>query len=371
MGLFTYYLIPFIVILGILIFFHEFGHFIIAKLFGVKVLRFSLGFGKKVIGRQMGETEYQISAIPLGGYVKMLGEDKDEEDEESEPIPPEDLERAFSHKHPLTRIAIVAAGPIFNFILAYLLFVGIFIIQGAQVHTTEVGGLTKGAPAEIAGLKKGDIIRAVNGQTVNYWYELKDRIMDRAGESLVFKIEREGQLMEVSITPEVSTRKNIFGEEVKEGLIGITRSEQSLTIELGILESFGEAAKKTWDMIELTVLSIIKLIQGKVPLDMIGGPIRIGQMTGEIAQISYSYLIPFMAIISIGLGILNLVPIPILDGGVIFFLFLELILGKPLGDRKREIAQKIGLFLIILLMAFVFYNDILYLLKPFFEQTPK
>lgn len=372
MGIFTYYLIPFIIILGILIFFHEFGHFIVAKLFGVKVLRFSLGFGKKLVGRKIGETEYQISAIPLGGYVKMLGEDQSEDDEEStEPIAPQDLERAFNRKHPLKRIAIVAAGPIFNFLLAYLIYAGLFMTYGATFNTSEVGEVTQGTPAELAGLKKGDIIREVNGDPIKYFHELQDKVMGSAGENLFFKVERDGRMMEFTVVPRLSKSKNLFGEEVEVALIGITNSGNYVTMKYGFFESLKEAAQRTWFFVDLTAQVIARLVRGKISFDNIGGPIRIGQMTGEIAKNSYLDLIPFTAVISIGLGILNLFPIPILDGGVIFFLLLELIMGKPLGDRKREIAQKIGLFLIVLLMVLVFYNDIMHLLKPLFEQAPK
>jgi len=370
MSLFTYYIIPFFIILGVLIFFHELGHFLTAKFFGVKVLRFSLGFGRRLVGKTIGETEYRISAVPLGGYVKMFGEDEDEESEEGEKetFSEDDLKRAFNRQHPLKRIAIVAAGPIFNFLLAYLLFIGIFLAQGMQILAPEVGQVREGSPAAGAGLKEGDRITAVEGEAVTSWEALKERVKDRAGQELRFSISRDGETLQFAVTPEPSVTRNIFGEEVETAIIGIVASGRTETVEVGALESFGMAARKTWDMIVLTLLSIVKLFQGSVSLDMIGGPLRIGQMTGEIAKVSFAYLVPFTAIISIGLGVLNLLPIPILDGGVIVFNFLEMVLGKPMGVRKREIAQKVGLFLLVLLMVFVFYNDIMYLIKSILEQ---
>ncbi|MFO7785706.1 MAG: RIP metalloprotease RseP [Thermodesulfobacteriota bacterium] len=365
MHVLMYYILPLVIVLGVLIFCHELGHFLVAKLFDVKVLRFSLGFGHKLVARTIGETEYRISAIPLGGYVKMLGES--EGDEGEEPIPPSDLKRAFNMQHPLKRIAIVAAGPAFNFFLAFLLFCGLHLAMGAQIMLPEVGQVSEGSPADLAGIKKGDVILSVEGRPVASWEDLKGQVEHRAGDPLVFLVRRSDRTLGLTVTPEHSSVKNIFGEEVSAALIGIVASGEFETVKLGFGKAVVEAASRTWEVTKLTILTVVKLFQRIIPMETVGGPIMIGQMTGQIAQESFLYLIPFMAIISINLGILNLLPVPILDGGVIVFLFLELIIGKPLGLRKREIAQKIGLFLLITLMVVVFYNDIARLFRPLFQ----
>lgn len=364
MNIFIYYLLPLAVVLGVLIFFHELGHFLVAKAFDVKVLRFSLGFGKKLVGRQVGETEYLISAVPLGGYVKMLGENESEE-EETESLPPADLKRAFNVQHPWKRIAIVAAGPAFNFFLAFVLFGGMYAVMGTQILTAEVGQVREASPADQAGLKNGDVIVAVEGTPVASWEELQERVRGRAGEPLVFRFVRDGESLEVTVTPEPSVVKNLFGEDIRTALIGIVASGAYRNVDLGPVAAVREGAVRTWEITKLTLLTIVKLFQRIVPMETVGGPIMIGQLTGQLAQESFVHLIPFMAVISINLGVLNLLPVPILDGGVIVFLFVELILGKPLSLRKREIAQKTGLFILIALMAVVFYNDIARLVRQF------
>ncbi|MBN2059964.1 MAG: RIP metalloprotease RseP [Deltaproteobacteria bacterium] len=356
-----YYLLPFVVVLGIMIFFHELGHFLIAKYFDVKVLKFSLGFGPKILAKKVGETEYSIRYFPLGGFVKMLGED--EEDEESFDIAPEDEERAFNNKHPLKRIAIVAAGPVFNLILAFFLFCGLYLISGKYVMTTEIGQITPDSPAAKAGISPGDIVISVQGIKVSKWEELKSIVQRSTDQPLALAVEREGEIIRFEIIPEVAMVKNEFGEEIKSALIGIVAAGKFIKVEIGPIQSVHESLSETWRWIKLTCLVVVKLFQGVISIKTVGGPILIGQMTGNLVQENISYLIPFMAIISINLGILNLFPIPILDGGVIIFLLIELIMRKPLSIRKREIAQKVGLSLLIILMVIVFYNDILRIIE--------
>jgi regulator of sigma E protease len=353
MSTLLYYIVPFIIVLGILIFFHEFGHFLFAKVFNVKVLKFSLGFGPKLIGKKIGETEYLISAFPLGGYVKMLGEDDDEE------IIPEEDHRSFYKQRVLNRIAIAAAGPIFNFFLAFLLFCGIYIIAGYPIMTAEVGQVRPDSPADKAGILKGDIIEYIEGKKIDRWRDIKKFVEKSPDRGLKMVIIRGGKRISTIVFPEEEIVKNIFGEEIKSALIGIVASGNSKQLTLGPLKAIEEGGKKTWEVTALTVLTIVKLVQGVVPLKTLGGPIMIGQLTGEIARKNLSYLLPFMAVISINLAILNLLPIPVLDGGLIFFFLIEIVIRKPISIKKREIAQKVGFFILILLMAFVFYNDLL------------
>ena len=359
MEIIIYYIIPFIFVLGILIFFHELGHFLVAKYFNVKVLKFSLGFGSKLFGKKIGETEYLISSIPLGGYVKLLGEGADEEQE----ILPEDQSRSFNNQPVLKRIAIVSAGPIFNLLLAVIIFSMFYLVAGYQVMTPEVGQVRDNSPASRAGLKKGDIILAISGKPIESWDQIKSIVQKSPGRHLELVVKRGKKTLELTVVPEVSTAKNIFGEEVKTALIGIVAAGKFKTIELDPGSAIVQGFKKTWDVIKLTCLTIVKLFERVVPLKTLGGPILIGQMTGQLAKENLAYLFPFMAVISVNLGILNLLPVPILDGGLIIFLLIELILGRPISIKKRDLAQKIGLILLITLMMVVMYNDITRIFK--------
>jgi len=339
-------------VLGVLIFFHELGHFLIAKLCNVKVLKFSLGFGPKVMGKKMGETEYVISAFPLGGYVKMLGE------ENSEEITPEEAHRSFSKQPVVKRIAIAAAGPIFNFLLAFILFSGIYLISGYPIMIPEVGQVRPDSPADKSSIVKGDIIEYIDGTKINEWGDIKQFVEKSPNKDLHMVIIRGNKRISTIVSPKEEIVKNIFGEEIKSALIGIVASGKIKELKLGPFKALVEGGKKTWELTALTVLTVVKLFQGVIPLKTLGGPIMIGQLTGDIARENVSYLLPFMAVIRINNTILNLLPVPVLDGGLILLFLIEIVIRRPLSIKKREMAQKIGLFLLILLMAIVFYNDL-------------
>ena len=360
MTILLYYILPFIIVLGVLIFFHELGHFLVAKFFGVKVLKFSLGFGPKLIGKKVGDTEYLISVFPLGGYVKMLGEygEEDEEEDDAEPLTPEEEEKSFSNQHVFKRIAIVAAGPVFNLFLAFFILCGLYLIAGKDVVAPKIGQVTEGTPAHRAGFLKGDTIVSIGDNPIDSWTEIKALVKDKAGIPLEVTINRNGRFIGISVTPEKVVVKNEFGEDIKSSLIGIVVSGDLTNLKLAPWQAVSEGFKDTLRWIELTCMVVVKLFQGVIPLKTVGGPIMIGQMTGQVAQQGFTYLFPFTAIISVNLGILNLFPIPVLDGGVIIFLLIELLIGKPLSLKKREIAQKVGVALLILLMVVVTYNDL-------------
>jgi regulator of sigma E protease len=348
-----YYIVPFIVVLGVLIFFHELGHFLLSKVFKVKVLKFSLGFGPKIIGKTVGETEYVISAFPLGGYVKLLGENGNEE------IAPEDAPRAFSSQPVQHRIAIAAAGPVFNFFLAFLLFSGIYLISGYPTIVPEVGQVSPDSPADKAGIRKGDIIEYIEGTKIERWSQIRRFVEKNPEKGLNMVVIRGASRFSTTVFPKEEVVKNIFGEDVKSPLIGIVTSGNIEQIRLGLVRAIKEGAVKTWEITSLTFLVLVKLFQGVVPLKTVGGPIMIGQLAGEIARENFGYLIPFMAVISVNLAILNLLPVPVLDGGMILFFLIEIVTRKPISIRKREMAQKIGFFVLLMLMALVFYNDLL------------
>ncbi|MBI3378065.1 MAG: RIP metalloprotease RseP [Nitrospirae bacterium] len=432
-----------IVLLGILIFVHELGHFLFAKKLGVRVLKFSLGFGPKLIGRKYGDTEYLVSAVPLGGYVKMLGEEPgDELKEEDKPF-------AYNYQPVWKRFLIVFSGPVFNLFFAAAIFFVVFL-SGVPVPKPYVGKVLDNSPAAAAGLMTGDRIAAINGKTVSGWDDIDVPVNESRGERLFFKIEREGKIIELTVTPEKKTGKNIFGEntevmdigimpllypEVGEviknavaekagikkgdriveiegapiqtwhdmtaiihgspekplrlkikrdenfleltvtpekktfkypdgtekhiGLIGIGPAGNNVIKKYNLLKAASLGVKRTWDMVVLTVVGIIKLIQRIIPADTLGGPIMIFQMAGQQASLGVMNFLVFMAVISINLGVLNLLPIPILDGGHILFLGIEAVRRKPLSEKVMMIAQRIGLAIIITLMVFAFYNDIM------------
>jgi len=345
-------LFAFAVVLGILIFFHELGHFLVARLFGVGVEKFSLGFGPRLIGKRVGITDYRISAIPLGGYVKMVGEEPGAE------VEPADIPYSFTHKHVLKRILIVAAGPLFNFLLAVIIFLGLFQVSGTYLLLPAIGKVKEGSPAHEGGLKKDDLIVAIDGFAVSSWDEMASIISESKGQPLKISVSRGESVSVATIQPELITTKNIFGEDIKRYVIGITASGDVFSKDLNPIEAFSESISQTYKIAKLTVISIVKLIQGSVSTKTLGGPIMIAEMAGEQAKEGATNLIFFIALLSINLAILNFLPIPVLDGGHLLFFFIEAVIGRPVSTKVREIAQQAGIFVLILLMLYVFYNDI-------------
>jgi regulator of sigma E protease len=348
-------IISFIIVLGLLIIVHEFGHFIMAKLFKVKILKFSIGFGPKIFSRCYGETEYLISAFPLGGYVKMFGEQRDEE------IAPEDRNRSFSAKPVWQRFFIVAAGPVFNLLFAVFLFFMIFATVGLPipVDNTLIGAVTAGSPAEEAGLKAGDRIISINGRETYEWLEVADLIANSKGELVELVIERQGERLEITGHPEFSPSHNIFGEEIeKRYMLGISRSEEVTFEKVSLWQAVKGGLTQTWTLIYLTIMGIVKMIQAVIPASELGGPIMIAQLAGKQMEAGWINLVYFMALISVNLGILNLLPIPILDGGHLMFFSYEALLRRPMSQKAMEICQQIGLVILVTLMVFVFYNDL-------------
>lgn len=348
-------IISFIIVLGLLIFVHEFGHFLFAKLFKVKVLKFSLGFGPKLIGRKYGDTEYLVSAFPLGGYVKMLGENPNEE------VPEGEGKNSFSTRPVWQRFIIVAGGPSFNLLFSVVLFFFIFWIAGMPqpVDNTKVGGVTKESPAEAAGLQQDDIIIAINDQPTNTWDDISEFIRKSGGDPVIFKVKRGDEILELTGQPEEQDIKNIFGEVVGQRLmIGIARTDEVRYEKISVISALGAGFQQTWTFIYLTIMAVVKIIQKVVPASEIGGPIYIAQIAGKQLEAGWLNLFYFMGLLSVNLGILNLFPIPILDGGHLFFYTLEGVRRKPLSLRAQEICQQIGLFLLGSLMLFIFYNDL-------------
>jgi len=436
----------FLVVLGVLVAFHELGHFLAARWVGVKVLKFSLGFGPKLFGRKMGETEYLLSAIPLGGYVKLFGED------ETEATTQEDRARSFAHQGLWGKVLIVAAGPGFNFILAYFIFAGwlatgapLFVptfqdltpdieamvpgspadtagIQigdrvsrvnghdistrtelfdavaksngqaltleikrgeqvktltvtpttppGPQVSAQEPGyylgieetpplvtSVTQSSPAAKAGLQAGDRVVSIQGQTIHTWSQMTGIVKESPNRQLQVDVLREGQRISLTVTPSVE-KAMVNGESVEVGKIGITGPGRSIMRSSTPLLSLYDGLGATWGWTELTAIGLYKMVVGDISSKNIGGPLTIANISGEAAAQGASSVIFLIAILSINLGVLNLLPIPILDGGHLLFFLIEGILRKPLGERQREIAQQAGLVLLVGVMIFAFWNDL-------------
>lgn len=350
-----------VVLLGILIFSHELGHFLTAKFSGVGVLKFSLGFGPRVIGKKIGETEYVISLIPLGGYVKLLGESEEEIDGT------EDLERSFLKQSPWKKILIVVAGPVFNFLLAALLFTVVYL-WGVPVLLPEIGNVQKDSAAFHAGLLSGDTVTSIDHKEISRWTDMATIINDSDGRVILLSIKRDKEIKDISIKPQAIEAKNIFGEEVNSFKIGISPSGATTIERLGILQALAESGRQTWTITKLTFLSVIKMLEGVISPKTLGGPIMIAQLAGRQAEEGAIPFLLFMALLSINLAVLNLLPIPILDGGHLFFYLIEALTGKEINIKWREKAQQVGFVILVLLMIFVLFMDLGRLNIKFFQN---
>jgi len=353
----------FILVLGLLIFVHEFGHFLVAKACGIRVLKFSLGFGPSLVGKKIGETEYLLSALPLGGYVKMLGENPDEQE-----LSPEERAVSFSHKAVWQRFLVVFAGPAFNFLFTITLFWVIFLAVGVPypVDSSVIGEVTLGSPAAQAGLKPGDWIVAINGKTIAGWQDVLNGVKDSGGKPLAITIMCGGASQQVTVVPVVDSVKNIYGEEVeKRYMIGIAKDDETRLTRVGPVQALTDAWLRSWMYVEMTVTGFVKIVQHVIPASELGGPILIAQIVGKQMEHGWMSLCYFMGFLSVNLAVLNLLPVPVLDGGHLFFLTLEGIRRKPLAERAQMIAQQVGLTLLVMLMAFVFYNDIVRIVRHF------
>ena len=349
----THSVFAFLVVLGILIFFHEFGHFLIARLFGVGVEKFSLGFGPRLIGKKIGITDYRLSLVPLGGYVKMVGEEPDE-DLDAALVP-----LSFTHKSVLKRFLIVFAGPFFNILLAVLIFFVISWATGILILKPSVGSVKEGSPAFQAGFKKGDLITAIDGAPVETWEEMADRIARSNGKTLEIHVARPEGVFVLPVTPEMITAKNLLGENIRRFVIGIGTAGDTYSKKLTLVESVTESFRQTYAIVELMVVIVAKLLTGDISIDTVGGPIMIAQMAGDQAKAGVSSLFQFIAVISVNLAVINLLPIPVLDGGHLLFFVIEAVKGRPVNLKVREIAQQVGMVILIMLMILVFYNDII------------
>jgi regulator of sigma E protease len=338
-----------IIVIGVLVLVHEFGHYIVARYLNVKVLKFSIGFGPKIYGIQKGETEYLVSAVPLGGYVKLYGED----DEDIA----EDKDRAFNQQTPIKRIMIVFAGPLLNFIFAFMVFFMINTI-GFKTISAKVGDVKESYPAHKAGIKKGDIITKIAGKNVKAWEDVSKAIKGNSGNQIEITYTRGSDTFMAGVLPKKEKAKNMFGEEAETMVIGVVSSDELVTISYPIHQALYRGYLQVYELTKLTILTIQKLIQRTIPMSSLGGPILITKLAGETAKSGPINFIVFMALLSVNLGVLNLLPIPILDGGHILLFSYEAVSGKKVSARFKEVFVYIGIVIIGLLTAIVFYNDI-------------
>jgi len=342
--------VAFLVILGISIIIHEFGHFIAAKRLGVKVEKFSLGFGTPILRKKKNDTEYSISLIPLGGYVKLAGDNL----EEYKHNPDE-----YLSKTPWQRSQIIFCGPLLNYILGFLCFWLIFF-SGYPTLTTKVGGLIDGFGAKDAGIQAGDKIMAVDGKRVDYWEDLQNAIQaKKAATKVILSVLRENKEYALEVKIREKKFEDILGKKRSVGLIGITPKDEVVNIRHSLLKSFVLAIKKTADLTVLTYNAIWRMITGKLSMrESVTGPLGIFYITSKATSLGMIALLHLLAVLSVSLGIFNLLPLPVLDGGHIVLLAVEKIRGKQLSLKVEQIVTQVGLTLIISLAIFATYNDL-------------
>lgn len=364
------YAVPFLFVLTIVVFFHELGHFLVARWAGVKVLTFSLGFGPELVGfNDRHGTRWKLSAIPLGGYVKFFGDESEASTPAAdalERMTADERAQSFHGQRVGPRAAIVAAGPIANFLLAIVIFAALFAFFGKPSTTAQVDSVQPGSAAAAAGFQSGDVVTAINGSTIDSFTDMQRIVSISAGEKLVFTVKRGGAMVSLEATPELREIKDPFGNPQRIGVLGITRASsptEASTTPVDPLTAVWLGVKETWFVMHRTVAGIAGILSGSAPADQVGGPIRIAQMSGQVATLGLYALIQWSAIISISIGLLNLFPVPLLDGGHLLFYAIEAVRGRKLSDRAQEMGFRVGLALVLTLMIFATYNDFLHLFR--------
>lgn len=358
------YIVVFLIVLTILVFVHEYGHYWVAKRNGVRVEAFSVGFGPEIWGRNDASgTRWKICAIPLGGYVKMFGEGGDDS-EDGEKSELSDAEKAvsFYYKTVSQRAAIVAAGPIVNFIFAIFAFAILAGAVGNAVPLAAVGKVLKDSAAEIAGFKSGDRFISINEEEINLFSDLRRIVTENPDTVLSFQIDRAGKEITLSATPKLTVQKNAEGEEVEIGLLGVEWSPEFVSYERqNPAMALWVGVQRTY-MVTTNILSYIgDMFSGRRGTDELGGPLRIAQISGQMAEQGIGAVILLMAMLSVNLGLINLFPIPMLDGGHLAFYLIEALLGRPLGAKAQEYGFRFGLILVLMLVVFVTWNDLVHL----------
>jgi regulator of sigma E protease len=363
-----HYLVPFVFVLSLVVFFHELGHFLVARWCGVRILAFSIGFGPELVGfHDRYGTRWKIAAIPLGGYVKFFGDENPASTPDHSQLAAMDADeraQSFIFQPLAKRAAIVVAGPLANFILAIVIFAGIFMIFGMQTMSARVDEVQAGSPAAAAGFEPGDLVVSIDGQKIADFADMQQIVADSAGKTLHITVERKGTSIPLTATPVLHQEKDIFGNVQRIGLLGIRRSPTPSDLKFKPVSpprAVLMGVQETWFVVDKTLTYIGRVVIGREAANQLGGPIRIAQMSGEVASISFVALVHLAAVLSVSIGLLNLFPIPLLDGGHLLFYSIEAMRGRPLSERAQEMGFRIGFAIVIMLMIFATFNDIVHL----------
>ena len=362
------YLIPFLFVLTIVVFFHELGHFIVARACGIKVLVFSIGFGPEIVGfNDQRGTRWKISAIPLGGYVKFFGDDNAAsvpDTEANAAMSAADRKTSFFHQPVASRAAVVAAGPIANFVLSIAIFAGVFMLYGKQTTAARVDSIQPESAAAAAGFVPGDVVVAIDGRTIETFADMQRVVSISAGTPLTITVDRQGERLVLRATPVLKELKDNFGNVHRLGVLGISRTmgAEDLTMKpVNPAAALVMGVQETWFVIDRTMSYLAGVVAGHEAADQLGGPIRIAQVSGQVATAGIVALIHLAAVLSVSIGLLNLFPVPLLDGGHLLFYAIEAARGRPLSERAQEVGFRIGLAIVVMLMIFATFNDILHL----------
>ena len=362
------YIVPFLFVLTIVVFFHELGHFLIARWCGIRVLVFSIGFGPELIGfNDRYGTRWKIAAVPLGGYVKFLGDDNAASVPDQAAIASmseADKAESFVHQKVGPRAAVVAAGPIANFLLAIAIFAVIFMLFGKQTTSARVDTIQPVSAAAVAGFKPGDLVVAIDGRKIDSFSDMQRVVSINAGETLTIEVERGGVHLTFKAIPALKEIKDGFGNVHRIGVLGISRSMAPGDVKtqtVGPLSAVVMGVEETWFVVDRTLSYIGGIFAGREAADQLGGPIRIAQVSGQVATAGFVPLVHLAAVLSVSIGLLNLFPIPLLDGGHLLFYAIEAVRGRPLSERAQEVGFRIGLAIVVMLMIFATFNDILHL----------
>jgi regulator of sigma E protease len=362
------YVIPFLFVLSLVVFFHELGHFLVARWCGVQILVFSIGFGPEIIGfNDRYGTRWKISAVPLGGFVKFFGDENVASvpgGQSTADMDAEQRARSFMFQPVLKRTAIVVAGPMANFVLAIVIFAGVFTLYGKQTMSARVDSVQPGSAAAAAGFQPGDLVVAIDGRTIDSFGDMQRIVSTSAGETLSVTVERDGAQRVLKATPALKEVKDNFGNVQRIGILGISRSMAAEDVKLHPVappQAILMSVEETWSVIDRTMRYLGGVIAGREPANQLGGPIRIAQMSGQVASFGFVPLIQLAAVLSVSIGLLNLFPIPLLDGGHLLFYAIEGVRGRPLSEKAQEVGFRIGLAIVLMLMIFATFNDIVHL----------
>jgi regulator of sigma E protease len=362
------YVVPFLFVLSLVVFFHELGHFLIARWCGVRILVFSIGFGPELIGfNDRHGTRWKISVIPLGGFVKFFGDDNAASVPDGASLASMNAgERAqsFIFQPVLKRAAIVVAGPLANFVLAMVIFAAVFMLYGKQTMSARVDSVQPGSAAAAAGFQPGDMVLSIDDQAIDNFADMQRIVSGSAGETLNITVDRDGVKRVLKATPALKEVKDNFGNVQRIGVLGISRSMAAEDLKLRPIappQAIWMSVQETWSVADRTLRYIGGVISGREAANQLGGPIRIAQMSGQVASFGFVPLIQLAAVLSVSIGLLNLFPIPLLDGGHLLFYFIEGVRGRPLSEKAQEVGFRIGLAIVLMLMIFATFNDIVHL----------